>query len=76
MWIKDPKTKEKSATLTFFGVGFGVALVKLLLSGISFGSFSFGTFPGSEFAIVVGAVGGLYTARKYTDAGDKSKRGD
>lgn len=67
MWLKDPKTGKKSVTLTIMISGFAVALAKLLLSGITYGEFSFAQFSGSDFAAVFGAVGAIYTARKYTD---------
>jgi hypothetical protein len=67
MWIKDPKTNKPSVTLTIMITGFVVALVKLLLSGISYGDFNFAPFSGSDFGAVFGAVGAIYTARKYTD---------
>jgi len=72
MWIKDPKTEKKSVTLTIMIVGFSVALIKLILAGIAYKEFSFGEFSGADFATVFGAVGAVYTARKYTDK-DKDK---
>jgi len=69
MWLTDPKTKEKSVTLTAFAIGFGVATLKLLLSGISVGTIALSPFGGGDFAAVVGAVGAIYWARKNTEAG-------
>jgi hypothetical protein len=68
MWIRDPKTGEKSVTLTAFITGFGVATLKLLLSGVALGSVSLSPFTGSDYALVVGAVGAIYWARKNTDS--------
>jgi hypothetical protein len=68
MWLSDPKTGEKSVTLTAFIAGFGVATLKLLLSGVAVGSLTLGPFSGSDYAMVVGAVGALYWARKNTEA--------
>jgi hypothetical protein len=68
MWIRDPKTGEKSVTLTAFVTGFGVAVLKLLVSGITIHSVSLSQFSGGDFAAVVGAVGAIYWARKHTDA--------
>lgn len=67
MWLKDPKTGEKSVTVTVFTATWAIALAKLLLAGLSIGSVTFGSFPGSEFAVVIGAAGSIYAARKYTD---------
>lgn len=62
-WIKDPKTKKKSVTLTFFTIAFLIACGKLALSGIK----GFETFTGADFAAVIGAAGALYSFRKHTD---------
>jgi hypothetical protein len=67
MWITDPKSKEKSVTVTFFTFGFIVALGKLFVSGATVYGFTFGTFTGGEFATVMAALGGVYWARKNTD---------
>jgi len=67
MWIKDPKTKEQSVTVTLLIITFVVALTKLLLAGSSMGSFTFGAFSGGDFSQIVGTVGALYGVRKFTD---------
>lgn len=67
MWLRDPKTGEKSVTVTAFAAGFGVACLKLLLSGVTIGSITLAPFSGVEFAAVVGALGAIYAARKHTD---------
>jgi len=67
MWLKDPKTKKPSVTLTIMITGFVTALLKLLVSGISYNGLSFDSFSGADFAAVFGAIGAIYTARKYTD---------
>lgn len=67
MWIKDPKTGEKSVTLTMMMTGFVTALGKLLLAGATVGSIKMGSFSGAEFAAVVGALGSIYAFRKHTD---------
>jgi hypothetical protein len=65
MYLKDPKTGEQSVTLTAFVVGFGVATLKLLLSGLEITStVKLAQFSGSDFAAVVGAVGAVYWARR------------
>ena len=64
MWLEDPKTKEKSVTLTFFALGFVVAVVKLAFSGITIAGFQVEQFSGVDFAAVVGALGGVYALRR------------
>jgi hypothetical protein len=70
MWLMDPVSKKKSVTLTLFVVGYTVAIIKLMISGIKFGSFEI-NFSGGEFAAVVGALGGIYAIRRIPDKGKK-----
>lgn len=67
MYLKDPKSGQKSVTMTMMVVGYIVALFKLLFAGVAYKSFSMGAFAASEFAIIIGALGALYAGRKYTD---------
>lgn len=69
MWITDPKTKEKSVTLTFFTLGFIVALLKLLGSGVEIKGFKIEPFSGTDFAATVGALGGVYALRRIKKDG-------
>jgi hypothetical protein len=71
MWLTDPKSGEKSVTLTAFISGFGVATLKLLLSGVTIAGVTLAPFSGSDYAMVVGAVGAIYWARKSTEAQNK-----
>ena len=73
MWIKDPKTKKPSVTVTLLVVTFLVALGKILLAGVTVGSFTMAPFIGTDFAAMIAAVGGLYGFRKHTDR-DKDDR--
>lgn len=68
-WLKDPKTKEASVTLTAFVSGFLVCVGKLLVSGITVGSIQLSQFSGVDFAAAVGALGAIYVARKYNETG-------
>lgn len=68
MYLTDPKTNQKSVTLTLFVVGFIVALLKLLAGGLVIGSVHMAPFSGTDFAAVTGALGAIYAARKATDA--------
>lgn len=67
MYMKDPKTGEKSVTLTLLLIGFSVCLLKLLTSGIIIGTIQLGSFGGADFATAVGSLGALYAARKHSD---------
>lgn len=69
MWLNQPES-GKSVTLTFFALGFVVALAKLLLSGVIVGSFTFQQFSGMDFAAVCGALGGIYSLRRMNDKKD------
>jgi len=71
MWIKDPKTGESSVTLTMFVIGFIIATIKLLLSGILIGDVHLQPFTGGEFAAAVTALGAIYALRKHTDSQKK-----
>jgi membrane associated rhomboid family serine protease len=66
-WIRDPKTKERSATLTLLIYGYFVCVAKLLVSGVIVGTVNLGAFSGIDFAAAIGALGALYGVRKYTD---------
>jgi glucose uptake protein GlcU len=66
MFITDPKTTEKSVTLTAFVLGFFVAIGKLALSGIQLtDKVKIEQFSGSDFGMVVAALGAIYTLRRY-----------
>lgn len=67
MYLKDPKTNQKSATLTILMSTFGICLLKLLIAGVSYKEFSAGAFSGADFATAVGAAGAIYGFRKHTD---------
>jgi len=71
MWFKDPKTGEKSVTLTLFVVAFFICCLKLLLAGMTIGKFTMGAFSGVDFAAITTAIGGIYGFRKHTDTTNK-----
>lgn len=74
MWIKDTKG-EKSATLTITVATVGIALLKLLLSGMEVKGINFGDFSGTDFAAVVTPVFGLYWGRRNMTIGkDKEEK--
>jgi hypothetical protein len=67
LYSKDPKNQEQSVTLTLLLIGFFFCLGRLVLSNITICDYKFPYFSGSDFALVVGSLGALYTARKYTE---------
>lgn len=74
-WLKDPKDGQASVTLTVFMLGFCIAAFKLLASGVSIHGVTLGQFSGSDFAVAVGAVGGIYFARRNITIGDGNGQG-
>ena len=64
-WLKDTNNK-RSVTLTTFISGFIIACIKLLLSGVQItADYKIPEFTSSDFAMVVGTVGGLYLGRRH-----------
>lgn len=71
----DPDTKKPSVTMTAFVLGFIVATLKLLISGLEIEGLKMAAFDGSDFAMVVAALGGIYTLRRHSDnVTNKSKQ--
>lgn len=62
--IKD-SSGNKSLTATLAVIGFGVVMLKVLLSGATVGSVAFGTIDSLSIAAVLGPVLGTYTARRW-----------
>lgn len=63
MYLKDSSGKP-SVTHTAFVIGFLVACVKLLISGVTVGGFTAEQFSGGDFAAVAGSLGAIYTMRR------------
>lgn len=75
MWIRDPETKTKSVTLNLFVYGFIICTFKLLFSGITVGPVKLSEFGGGDYAAALGALGAVYTLRKYSSGLiDKSEK--
>jgi hypothetical protein len=70
MFIRD-SSGRKSLTATMAVVGFAVVMVKVLLSGGSIGSLSFGTIDSLAIAAILGPVLGTYTARRWGSSDDQ-----
>jgi len=77
MFITDPKTNKKSITATAFVVGFVISCVKLLISGMEIGNhIKFSDFSGSDFSLVMAALGAVYTLRRTSSQQDVKKTKD
>jgi hypothetical protein len=66
-WVLDPKSGKPSVTLSLMVLGFCVATFKLLVSGMTIHGIAFESFSGTDFAMVVGALGALYSVKKFTN---------
>lgn len=73
MYLTDPKTGEKSVTLTVFVGGVLAALLKLMVAGITIGTIAMAPFSGGDFAAVAGSLGAIYWGRRHTDAAKESE---
>jgi hypothetical protein len=62
--IKDSTTNKRSLTATVFFIGSMIALIKLLLSGITILEYTFPILTGSDFALIIGSLGGIYSLRR------------
>ena len=67
LWLTDPKTGKQSVTLSLLVLGFCVATLKLLVSGMNVYGILMESFPGSDYALVLGALGGIYGLRKHQE---------
>jgi hypothetical protein len=73
-YLKDPKTNEPSPTLTLMWVGVIVALIKLLLADTTFAGIQFGSFSGSDFALVISPFVALYGHKRQVNAASENKK--
>lgn len=68
--LKDPNTNSPSTARSVFFYGCAICLIKLLLSGISVYGFNLGVFSGGDFALAIGALGGIYSLDKAVSKKD------
>jgi len=64
MFIRD-SSGNRSLTATITVIGFAVVMLKVLISGASIGSVSFGTIDSLSIAAILGPILGTYTARRW-----------
>jgi len=67
MWLPDPKTGEKSVTVTLTVAAFILAMIRYSLSGLQFGSFLMPVTPATDVMIILSPLLTAYLGRKYTD---------
>lgn len=72
MYLKDPNTKEPSPTLTLLFLSVLGGFVKLFLSDLVIFDIKFGTFSGSDFALVVGVFIANYGHKRQVNAKKES----
>jgi hypothetical protein len=61
---------KKSLTATAFAIGFVIANLKLAFSGMVIKGFTVPTFSGSEYAMVLAALGAVYVMRRRDQKDD------
>jgi len=63
--FKDSSGK-KSVTMTLFVLGSLVVNLKLIFSGMTLGGLALAAFSGTEYAVAMTALGGIYILRRST----------
>jgi hypothetical protein len=56
---------KKSSTLTVFILGAVVVNLKLVLSGLTIYGIEVPPFSGTDYAVALGALGGVYVLRRH-----------
>lgn len=67
MWIKEPKTKEPSVTLTLLVLTWLVGVIKIILSGNTFFNIHFNSFNGIDFGALLASMSSIYGVRKHQE---------
>ncbi len=70
IYLRDPSSGKPSVTLSMFVLGMMVAILKLLVSGLTIKGFKMDQFNGVDFAAVAAALGGIYTLRRRSNNTD------
>lgn len=63
--IKD-STGHPSVTMTAFVLGFITVNLKLLISGLTIGSYTMSAFNGVDYSAAIAALGAIYVTRRAT----------
>ena len=67
MWIKEPKTKEPSVTLTLLVLTWIVGIINILLSNNTILHINFNSFNGVDFGALMASMSSIYGVRKYQE---------
>lgn len=65
LMMTDPETKQPSTTRSVFWYGCLICFIKFMCSGINFKVIQAPIFNGSDFAVAIGALGGIYALDKH-----------
>lgn len=68
MYLSDPKTHQKSVSLTLMIAAFAMVGFKYLFEGLTILSYSVPQFDYAAATALLGITSGLYFGRKKTDA--------
>lgn len=73
LMLNDPDSKGPSTTRSVFWYGCLICLGKLALSNVSILNFHIPAFGGSDFALAIGALGGIYALDKHVVSSNNKK---
>lgn len=65
LMLNDPETKQPSTTRSVFWYGCLLCFVKFAASGLDLHAFKIPVFNGSDFAVAIVALGGIYGLDKH-----------
>lgn len=65
LMMLDPNSNQPSTVRSVFWYGCLICLFKLITSGLDLGFIKVPVFNGSDFALAIGALGGIYSLDKH-----------
>lgn len=65
LMLLDPNSQQPSTTRSVFWYGCLICFLKFTLSGINLKFFQVPSFSGSDFAVAISALGGIYALDKH-----------
>lgn len=75
-WLLTNTAGKKSITLTVFVLGSIVVNIKLLLSGMTFGSVTMSPFTGSDYSLSMASLGAIYVLRRNSGPEYRNSTGE
>lgn len=73
LMLKDNDTQQPSTNRSIFFYGCLVCILKLALSKVNLGFMQVPEFAGSDFAVAVAALGGIYSLDKHISKNKKDE---